>query len=68
MCFSRRKISSCSFLFNISTGKMLFNCAPKASLILEYVPGFGRSFSHDQRRTPYILLFGFTRCDVTVIL
>lgn len=47
---------------------MVFNCAPKASLILEYVPGFGRSFSHDQRRIPYNLFFGFTRCDVTVIL
>lgn len=41
---------------------------PKGSLILEYVPGFGRSFEHDQRCIQYIVFFGFTRCDVTVIL
>lgn len=64
-----KKKKKCLFNFvKYINGKMVFNCVPKASLIWEYVTGFGRSFEHDQRCIQYILFFGFTRCDVTVIL
>lgn len=45
-----KKKKECLFNFvKYINGKMVFNCVPKASLIWEYVTGFGRSFEHDQR-------------------
>lgn len=66
--FKEEKQAPVHFCWIYQREKWCLIVPPKGSLILEYVPGFGHSFSHDQRCIQYILFFGFTRCDVTVIL
>lgn len=66
--FKEEKQSPVHFCWIYQREKWCLIVPPKGSLILEYVPGFGRRFEHDQRCIQYILFFGFTRCDITVIL